>query len=194
MNLNNEHRTEFAKDVVKDIPRKQTMDRKTFVAAVEALLYDALPAELKEWKKKEPRAFHVHGRSVKARRLKDNGVEYEERYHDFISCQSILVDDNDFDSATPNASALKIREQIDALLEQYHAHLDETIERNQLRYELEAKAQGARTLKQLQALFPQLLEFMPQEKKYAVAVFEEDKATLAKLKKAGLKVPKGAKK
>lgn len=188
MNITKEMREDFANAVIRDIPRKQTTDLATLKAAIEKLIYATVPDELKAWKKKEPRAFKNEQFGIRVPKLDRDGMGIQSQLS-WEYVYGIQIGDH-MTSHPTSESAIALKAQIDKLIAEYGKYLEETVELNQLREELVTKALGARTLKQLQAMFPKLTEYMPVEKTKAVVVFGEDKATLDKLKKAGLKVPK----
>ncbi|MEY8688391.1 MAG: hypothetical protein AB9M53_00745 [Leptothrix sp. (in: b-proteobacteria)] len=172
MKLTKEMRTDFAEAVIEKIPMKNKMNKPKLRAAIEARAYAALPDDLKAMQKRHPLAFNENlSPGINTRRSmleKDSGWVYP---------KYIITDE---------VKALTFKD----LVAEHHAHLDELKEREDLRDNIIDRASACSTLKQLQAMFPDLTACMPRERERLLpAVIGPDTGTMAELKKAGLSIP-----
>jgi rRNA-processing protein FCF1 len=187
--MTKEMKTDFVDSVIRAIPMKNTMTRGQLVAAAEKRHYDALPADVKAFKKKYP-----------------NAIQRDRTYFEKMNHEMFLIvhrsNNRDPDLYMGSSSGyVNVSYEHDAiegvtievadLVAQHMAHLDERLARHELRREMLAKCEACTTLAKLKDRFPDLIEHMPRETKTAVMVITPDKEIIKKLVKAGYpkKVP-----
>lgn len=185
MKLNNQHREAFVNSILKAIPLKHPQDRAKTIAALEALIWDLVPEDIKAIKKREPHAISTSSVwCYKCDHLNDGlrPVSYRP-YQGHIAAYGVKV----------KANETLPEQKVNAILEAHKAHMEEQIERNLLWETIYAKAQGAATLAALKTMFPDFIGHMPVEEKKAVVVYKADEETAKLIKKAGYPAKKGRK-